>query len=70
MHRITKVICDILLSITVIVICVKQFPGHPLINFFNDYFEVYLFFKLKELCFVKNNRGNCLIADVFISYDL
>jgi hypothetical protein len=27
------------------------------------------FFKLRELCFVKNNLESSLIGDVFISYD-
>jgi hypothetical protein len=34
----------------------NQFPTDPWIHFFNGYFEVYLFFKLKIKYFVKNNR--------------
>ena len=29
----------------------------------------FIFFKFKEYCFVKNNRGTSLIGGVFISYD-
>lgn len=35
-------------------------------TFCNVYFDIYLFFKLKEQCFVKNNRGTSLIGDMFI----
>ena len=34
-----------------------QFPEDSWIHIYNDYFEVYLFFKLKEQCFVKNKGG-------------
>jgi len=44
----------------------KKFPGDPWIRFCNGYFEVYLFFKLKEWRFVKNNRTSSLIGDMFI----
>ena len=46
-----------------------QFPEDPWLNFSNSYLDVYLFFKIKETCFVKNNRGTSLISDAFISYD-
>jgi hypothetical protein len=46
-----------------------QFPGYLWIHFRNGYFEIYLFMQLKKYCFVKNNRGNPLSGDMFISYD-
>jgi hypothetical protein len=46
-----------------------QFPGEPWIHLCNGYSEVYLFFKLKEWCFVKSNRGTSVIGDMFTSCD-
>jgi hypothetical protein len=45
-----------------------HFLRDPWIRFCNGYFEVSLYFKLNE-CFVKTNRGTCIIGDVSISYD-
>ena len=47
----------------------RPVPRDPWLNFSDSYLEVYLFFKLKEMYFVKNNHGNSLIGDAFISYD-
>jgi hypothetical protein len=41
-----------------------QLPGVLWRHFCNGYFEVYLFFKLKEW-FAKNNQGTSLICNIF-----
>jgi hypothetical protein len=44
--------------------------GDPWIHSCNGYFEVYLLFKRKDLCFLKTIYGTSLVGDILISYNM
>jgi hypothetical protein len=46
-----------------------QLAGDPWIYFCHGCIKIYLFLKLKEKCFVKNNCGTPLIGNRFILCD-